>query len=293
MPPSALLYDKNQEASLQNNVSINAHPNNVIPIATPTFRVTCNRVGKDHQFTSMDCAAKFGGAINDLLHWRVDLSNPDINVILNIVENSINISIALTGASLHRRNITQFGPTALRSTIAYNMLRLADIQNGDIVCDPMAGGGSISVEGAVNWISSFHICGDNHHAAGLRSVANRDYAGNQNNIRSMAMDVATWDVCCLPLRRNSVDIVVSDMPFGKRIGSKHKNWKLYDHALSEMARICRCSSGRAVLLTQDSKVMTKVLQQYKHLWKRRHCYWINIGGLTAAVYLLLRTEHEY
>lgn len=25
------------------------------------------------------------------------------------------------------------------------------------------------------------------------------------------MDAATWDVCCLPLRRNSIDVIVSDM----------------------------------------------------------------------------------
>lgn len=33
------------------------------------------------------------------------------------------IGIALTEESLHRRNITHFGPTTLRSTLAYGMLR--------------------------------------------------------------------------------------------------------------------------------------------------------------------------
>ena len=123
---SSLHNDEGQAATCSETTcsqTIDIDHYKAIETATPSFRVTCKRVGKDHQFTSMDCAAKFGGAINDLLQWRVNLSNPDINVILNIVQNSINVSVALTTASLHKRNIIQFGPTPLRPTIAYNMLR--------------------------------------------------------------------------------------------------------------------------------------------------------------------------
>lgn len=59
------------------------------------------------------------------------------------------MSIALTKRSLHRRNISFFGPTTLRSTVCHNLLRLADIKPGDIVLDPLAGGGSIPIE--VGW----------------------------------------------------------------------------------------------------------------------------------------------
>lgn len=44
-------------------------------------------------------------------------------VLLNIHNNEMVIGIALTEESLHRRNITHFGPTTLRSTLAYGMLR--------------------------------------------------------------------------------------------------------------------------------------------------------------------------
>lgn len=30
------------------------------------------------------------------------------------------------------------------------------------------------------------------------------------------LDIIQWDICNLPLRTGSVDIVVTDMPFGKR-----------------------------------------------------------------------------
>lgn len=100
-------------------------------IATlPRFRVTCTRTGNNHSFSSPEAAAKFGGGINDWFGWRVDLSHADIEVLLNIVDNSVVIGIALTKESRGKRNIAHFGPTTLKSSIAYSMLSLADIQPG-------------------------------------------------------------------------------------------------------------------------------------------------------------------
>lgn len=39
-----------------------------------------------------------------------------------------------------------FGPTTLRATICYNLLRLAHPKPGDIIIDPMCGSGSIPIE---------------------------------------------------------------------------------------------------------------------------------------------------
>lgn len=100
------------------------------PALLPKFRVTCTRTGNSHNFSSPEAAAKFGGGINDWFGWRVDLSNPDIEVLLNIVDNSVVIGIALTKESRGKRNIAHFGPTTLKSSIAYCMLSLANIQPG-------------------------------------------------------------------------------------------------------------------------------------------------------------------
>lgn len=43
---------------------------------------------------------------------------------------------------------------------------------GEIVCDPMCGGGSIPIEGALNWPTSLHLCGDHHDLAPPRTLAN-------------------------------------------------------------------------------------------------------------------------
>lgn len=109
----------------------------------------------------------------------------------------------------------------------------------------------------------------------------------------LPIDTVQWDICKLPLRTGSVDIIVTDMPFGKRMGSKKRNWDLYPACLREMSRVCRPGTGRAVLLTQDKKCFTKALSAMGHVWRKVHTVWVNIGGLHAAVYLLKRTPQTF
>lgn len=54
--------------------------------------------------------------------------------------------LRITHESKHHRNIICFGPTTLRATVSYNLLRLAHPNPGDIIIDPMCGSGSIPIE---------------------------------------------------------------------------------------------------------------------------------------------------
>ncbi|KAB0400091.1 hypothetical protein E2I00_002477 [Balaenoptera physalus] len=239
------------------------------------FRVTCNRAGEKHCFSSNEAARDFGGAVQDYFKWKADMTNFDVEVLLNIHDNEIVVGIALTEESLHRRNITHFGPTTLRSTLAYGMLRLCAPQPTDIIVDPMCGTGAISIE---DMLKHLFFCRHSKLSWGL------------------PIDTIQWDICNLPLRTGSVDIIVTDMPFGKRMGSKKRNWNLYPACLQEMSRVCRPGTGQAVLLTQDKKCFTKVLYALSgmgHLWRKVHTVWVNIGGLHAAVYLLKRTPQTF
>ncbi|NXC00782.1 THUM3 protein, partial [Orthonyx spaldingii] len=259
------------------------------------FRVTCNRAGDKHSFTSNEAARDFGGAVQEHFQWKADMTNFDVEVLLNIHNNEVVVGIALTEESLHRRNITHFGPTTLRSTLAYGMLRLCDPQPTDIIVDPMCGTGAIPIEGAAEWPYCYHIAGDNSPQAVKRAANNicsllrKNESKDSSTAPGIPLDIIQWDICSLPLRTGSVDIVVTDMPFGKRIGSKKKNWDLYPACLMEMGRICTPGTGRAVLLTQDKKCFAKALSRVGHIWRRAQTVWVNVGGLHAAVYLLRRT----
>ena len=94
----------------------------------------------------------------------------------------------------------------------------------------------------------------------------------------------------MPLRKGLVDAVICDMPFGKRIGYKGRNFELYPAVLKEMGRICR-PHGKAVLLTQHKSAMNKTLALCTGIWKKQASFFINMGGLNVGIYVLKRI-HE-
>ena len=88
-----------------------------------TFRVTCTRGGRKHCFTSMDAARSLGAGLARRFGWTVQLKKPSLEVLLTIVGDDVTVAVALNQESKYKRNITHFGPTTLRSTIAYGLLR--------------------------------------------------------------------------------------------------------------------------------------------------------------------------
>uniref|UniRef100_A0A8C6U4S5 THUMP domain containing 3 n=1 Tax=Neogobius melanostomus TaxID=47308 RepID=A0A8C6U4S5_9GOBI len=257
------------------------------------FRVTCSRAGDKHSFSSNEAARDFGGAVQEHFQWKADMTKFDIEVLLNIHNEEVVIGIALTEESLHRRNISHFGPTTLRSTLCYGMLRLCKPQPSDIILDPMCGTGTIPLEGAIEFRNAFYIAGDNNDMAVNRTANNvfhfQKQQADKGSSFGLPIDTVRWDLCSLPMRTSSVDIIITDMPFGKRMGSRKKNWDLYPSCLREMARVARPGSGKAVLLTQDKKCFTKALSRMGGLWTKMHTVWVNVGGLHAGVFLLKRT----
>ncbi|KAL8613042.1 hypothetical protein ACOMHN_008811 [Nucella lapillus] len=119
----------------------------------PRFRVTCHRTGQNHCFDSMSAAASFGRAVQNAFGWQVDLNSFDVEIVLQIQDDEVFVSIALTPDSLHRRDLVALGVTTLRPTIAYNMLRMVNIQPGHVVCDPLCGTSSIPIQASLSYYS--------------------------------------------------------------------------------------------------------------------------------------------
>ncbi|XP_042231882.1 THUMP domain-containing protein 3-like isoform X2 [Homarus americanus] len=253
----------------------------------PKFRISCNRTGTNHNFGSSEAARQFGGAVNEMFGWPVDLSCFELEILLYIDTEFVYVGVCLTREPLFKRNLTNFGRTNLRSTICYNMVRLAAPQPGEVIVDPLCGGATIPMEGSLTYSKVLHLGGDNFGQAVKRSRDNIDYLVKKG--KSMPIDVAQWDAARLPLRNQCVDIIVSDLPFGKRIGSKGDNRVLYYNSLLEMARITRTGTGRAVLLTHDRNSMMRNIKRVHTLWKSATSRTINIGGLSAVIYILHRT----
>ncbi|KAF7493748.1 THUMP domain-containing protein 3 [Sarcoptes scabiei] len=253
-----------------------------------SFRVTCNRTG-DHKFTSQEAASCFGGIINEKFRWQVSLKKFDLELLLTIKNDSIRIGICLTKETLHKRHIVSYGLTTLRGTIAFNLIQIADIQPGDIVCDPLCGTGVIPIECSINWQRTFFLAGDINDIAVSKSETNF----NANKLERV--NLLRWDCKKLPLRNNSIDVFITDLPFGRRMGSKQNNKKIYFEFLLEMARCSRTGIGRIVLLTQDKNNANQTFKNplMKRFFRFEKAFYVNMGGLDSSMYLLRRNIEMY
>lgn len=155
----------------------------------------------------------------------------DLEIVLNTKDDLWYICSTLTKQSLHRRNLVSFGATTLRFTICYNILRLADIQMGDIVSDSMCGFAAISMKSAHEWPFSINFASDIHPKA---------LEIRLNNIQSSQVGI---------IELVAADVFITDLPFGKRMGNKKDNKVLYPMMLLKLATYCTHTTERAVLLT--------------------------------------------
>ncbi len=115
---------KASEVGSVKTVSLGDPSFSVIPDGNAVaFRVTCVRGGRKHVFSSMEAAGMLGAGLVKLFGWKAQMKNHDIEVLLNIHGDRVKICIALNKESKSKRNITHFGPTTLKSAIAYGMLR--------------------------------------------------------------------------------------------------------------------------------------------------------------------------
>lgn len=96
-----------------------------------TFRVTCTRSGRKHCFSSMEAAGALGAGLVRRFGWKVQMKDADLEVLLAVSGDSVGVGLALNKESKFKRNIAHFGPTTLRSTIAYGLLRSSHYTNDD------------------------------------------------------------------------------------------------------------------------------------------------------------------
>ncbi|XP_058539122.1 THUMP domain-containing protein 2 isoform X3 [Neofelis nebulosa] len=130
----------------------------------------------------------------------------------------------------------------LRSTIAWALASLAEIQAGAFVLDPMCGLGTILLEAAKEWPDVYYVGADVSDSQLLGACDNLKAAGLKNKIELLQVSVID-----LPLPSESVDIIISDIPFGK----KFKLGEDIKSILQEMERVLHVGGAIVLLLSEE------------------------------------------
>ena len=120
-----------------------------------TFRVSCSKIDND-SISSEEINTEVGGIIIDKIkknknyEQKVNLDNPDVIFYVFISNNDCFFGIDFAGIDLSKRDYKLFShPAALKGTVAYSLLRIADYKKDEILLDPFTGSGTIPIEAAL------------------------------------------------------------------------------------------------------------------------------------------------
>ena len=202
----------------------------------------------------------------------------------------------------------------LRPSTAQILLHLANLQPSDIVLDPCAGIGTIPIEARIRYGNRvFAIGGDLAMNDSPFQTVTVDYlqrastakqklgiVENDAGSRTPVPDMLVWDATQLPIRSESIDVIVSDLPFGQLCMSAVKLDAFLPLAVAEMARVLRPSTGRMVLLCGSYIAVLRCLiyaneclisNPNELIWELpcMAVFPVNIGGNLAWVVQVRRT----
>ena len=171
-------------------------------------------------------------------------------------------------------------PWSTNSLVAEVLVRLAKVQPGQLVLDPFCGTGTIP-RAVRRRQPMARVLGSDHDPRAIE-IAIRN--------RRCDFEIVLAEADALPLPVGGVDRIVSNLPFGKQVGTHRLNRSLYPNALAEIDRVLAVD-GRAVLLTEDKRLFHQAIDRQPGLKLIRQRL-LKYNGATPTAYILTRPRRS-
>ena len=210
--------------------------------------------------------------------YKVNLTNPSKAFVLLITKQTCFFCLLLHSADKKQFGARKphlrpfFSPGVIKPKIARALVNLSSIKGGGIFLDPFCGTGGILIEAGLIGAT---LVGIDMQAKMVR--------GAEKNLRiyELKANLIVGDSSKMALRDNSVDAVVTDLPYGRsslvsRSGyflAESRIWfleRLHRDALNEVHRVLK-TRGRAVIVSNSSSLYSfshefhfRVLENHKY-----------------------------
>lgn len=223
-----------------------------------TYRVISRMYGK-HQYRRKDLAdAVVKGMERRFPKWRLVDDHAQVEIWVNLLGSQLLCGIRLSDRTMrHRFGKKEEMPAALRPSMAAAMVYLSQPQDDDVFLDPMCGSGTILMERRLASPYQQMLAGDIGQEQ--VTVAQKNLL-QQKKKPPAASTVLQADGQQLPLANASVNKVVTNLPFGKQIGSPALIAHLYPKVFKEIERVLT-SNGRAIVLSSEFDLVKTAVRQ--------------------------------
>jgi alkylated DNA repair dioxygenase AlkB/tRNA1(Val) A37 N6-methylase TrmN6 len=190
-----------------------------------TFRASCDRIGGPHAFQHPEVEREMGGALAEYYESRAirpKMEDYDVCIRMEVVGYRVIVGTQLNVYDLSKdRHFLKFrNAVAVKTNIAYAMVRLGNIQAGHTVLDPFCGSGTLLLEALEVFQKNIFCIGldvSKRCAEGARENAQAENCGPQvckfacSDARGLRKHVAD----------ESVDAIITNLPWGVQTGQKN------------------------------------------------------------------------
>lgn len=173
-----------------------------------------------------------------------------------------------------------FVPAGINPSLAYVLCDLAELNKSDVVLDPFCGGSTIPITAMLYFGVKKAFASDISGKAIDISLGNWKASG----IKKDKYVLFRSNVSTLKLQPKSITKVITNMPFGIRVGSHELNEKLYRNFAFKLNRLLT-DDGFAIVLTQEKDLIKEVM---KNDFEVSVVMTPEAGGLTPNVYKITR-----
>lgn len=165
---------------------------------------------------------------------------------------------------------------SLPVTIAAAMAFVGYPLAGETVVDPTCGSGTLLTEAYAFQPAIHKLIGFD-----TDKIAAEVAKKNLSHVKQSEFHIG--DGSATNLNKNSVDLVLANLPFGKQYGTKSSNPKLYADILSECFRVGKIGTWRGIFLTSDEHAFEDAIGNFPEL-KYEVAFTVKTRGEHAKAY---------
>lgn len=169
----------------------------------------------------------------------------------------------------------------INPALAYVMCRIADIKENETVSDPFCGGGTIAITAALYFPHLKTIASDISGKAVDISKKNFENTG----LAKEKYFVLQKGVRDLRFKKDSVEKIITNLPFGIRAGTHDMNditYKNFYNKANELLKV----NGKIIALTQEKELFRKYFNNGR--FKVVEEIAVNQGGLRPNIFVVVK-----
>ncbi len=262
-----------------------------LKIAT-SFRVTAERYGT-HNFTSMEMAKHIGHTVILRYQTPVSLTDYEHNLRIDILGSFVFVGYQITDDILsHRQGKYNkiervfHHRAATKHSLAYHLLTLAKLKEGESLLDCTCGGGTIVLEAANIFGNKIKILAGDMHQKAIEGTKKNLKINNFDFVELQELNARHLDetIQNYVLENGKIDKIVCNLPFGVQSAKQVNMRGLYDQFLTSAEKIIS-KNGKIVVLTMRQGVFREVVFMIKK-FKITKEYVTEAGGLYLHIFVL-------